>query len=135
MVKRIFFYPLLVVAFFFNQSMQQEDGDGKGEHKELQLQIYNRRSKEAITEDPHVPYHDISSAPINPFGFSFNLVDDMNLPIAVQKGVRSCVKHSIANYVSCSSLSPLFCLFLLLCLVFLLLTMCLKSYFNLSERK
>ena len=31
---------------------------------------------------------------------------DLNLPIAVRKGVRSCTQHPIGNFVSYNSLSP-----------------------------
>lgn len=64
-----------------------------------------------MIDDPHVPHHDISSAPYSPFMPSSNLIDDTNPPIAIRKGVCSCVKYPISNYVSCSALSPSFRLF------------------------
>ena len=33
-------------------------------------------------------------------------IDDDNVPIALRKGVRSCTKHLIGNFVSNDSLSP-----------------------------
>ena len=35
-------------------------------------------------------------------------VDDSNLPIAIQKGVRSCTQHPLSKYVSYKNLSPVF---------------------------
>lgn len=35
-------------------------------------------------------------------------VDDSDLPIAIQKGVRSCTKHPLSNFVSYEKLSPSF---------------------------
>ena len=34
------------------------------------------------------------------------LEDDLGIPIALRKGVRSCTKHSISNYLRYSRLSP-----------------------------
>lgn len=39
---------------------------------------------------------------------SFESYDDLNIPIATPKGVRSCTKHPIFNYVSFKNLSPFF---------------------------
>jgi len=34
--------------------------------------------------------------------------DDLDVPLALRKGVRSCTKHPISNYVSYLKLSPQF---------------------------
>lgn len=70
--------------------------------EEQQLQIYKKRSKEVIMEEPHDPSHNISSASSNPSPS----IDNMDLPIALQKDACSCIKHPNANYVSYSTLSP-----------------------------
>ena len=38
-------------------------------------------------------------------------IDDLDLPIASRKGVHSCTKHHMSNYVSYDKLSPTFLAF------------------------
>lgn len=44
----------------------------------------------------------------NPFKILWNLNTVPDLPIAVRKGVRSCTKHLISNFISYEKLSPTF---------------------------
>lgn len=53
-----------IIILNFYQGTQKEDNNGKGELKEQQLQVYKRKLKEVVVEDPHVPHHDISLASI-----------------------------------------------------------------------
>lgn len=59
-----------------------------------------------MTEDSHVPNHDIFLDPCNSSSPPPNMVDDMDLLIALRKGARSCVKYPIANSVPYNVSSP-----------------------------
>ena len=37
------------------------------------------------------------------------MIDDLDVPIALRKGIRSCTQHPISNYVSYDHLSPAVC--------------------------
>lgn len=50
----------------------------------------------------------VSSLNVSPLDTSF---DDINVPIAIRKGVRSCTQLPIFNFVSLGHLSPFFCSF------------------------
>lgn len=62
--------------------------------------------KEIMTKNPHAPNPDISLTLGSSSSPSPSIVDDIDLPIALKKGVRSCVKYPIVNYVSYNALSP-----------------------------
>lgn len=55
---------------------------------------------------PHVTTT-LTSAPDSPVAIP-PLVSDLDLPIAHRKGTRTCTQHSIANFISHSSVSPTF---------------------------
>lgn len=62
-----------------------------------------------VLEDLPVSYHDVSSNPSLASGTSLSapsLVNDFDRPIAIRKGVRSCVRYPLTNFVSYQSLSP-----------------------------
>lgn len=121
-----FLYPYLPFLWL-GYSARGYDGQGEQEEQGAQqLQIYRRKSK-VINKDPHVFSHNISSTP----GHSTSpLVNDMDLPIALRKGARSCVRYPIANYVSYNVF-----FFLLPCLMFPILTMSQKLCLNLSRKR
>lgn len=96
---------------------ENNDGDGGKEVK-----YYNRRKKQEVIQeqDPysHEPLQASSSEPIPETGnVTIPLIptpelvpEDQNLdqPITLKKGVRSCTQHPLANFVSYHSLSPTF---------------------------
>lgn len=59
----------------------------------------------ATTDAPLVSHRDVFSNPSPDLGNSSSFPDS-DLPIAIQKDVRSCVKYHLANFVSYKSLSP-----------------------------
>ena len=77
------------------------------------LRRYSRRDKaeEAIMQSTQsqesspseLPSHESSSGELPTTLECFN---DLDKPIAQRKGVRSCTKHPISNFVSYESLSP-----------------------------
>ena len=85
---------------------------------EKKPQIYvkkNYRAKERVLPPLHNQvseprtepdlFESLGKNPSNP------KIDDMDLPIASRKGVRSCTKHPMSNYVSYDKLSPTFLAF------------------------
>ena len=85
---------------------------------EKKLQIYvrkNDRPKEKVLPslhneefEPRTEPDVFESSGKNP---SNPKIDDLDLPIASRKGVRSCIKHHMSNYVSYNKLSPTFLAF------------------------
>lgn len=55
----------------------------------------------------HVQANDPIMEPTKAQGIS-NPILDLNLPIAVRKGVRNCTQHPISHFVSYSKLSLIF---------------------------
>lgn len=76
-------------------SQVQNHGDKSGSMKPP-LQTYCRR--------PKAPQHDQS---LNQEAVSAKN-NDLELPIAMRKGVRSCTKHPISNFLTCTKLSSSF---------------------------
>ena len=77
----------------------------------IELRVYSRRRarKDEVGEQPHLQQN--QEANQNSVSAEGNLelsdnIDELQLPIALRKGVRSCTQHSIGNYVSYSRLSP-----------------------------
>lgn len=80
--------------------------------KSTELRVYNRRRFNPNIENlPVNPEHGQSSSPsppipgnpsINPIPLSFT---DLDVPVAIRKGVRNCTKHPIAKYLSYHRLS------------------------------
>lgn len=81
---------------------------------ETELKVYTRRKKAQTEEhlqqgDHHVqnsgaPIQESNSDPVPEIGISsssppFELVNDSKIPIAIFKGVRSCTKHPLSNFV------------------------------------
>ncbi|CAH9128156.1 unnamed protein product, partial [Cuscuta epithymum] len=81
--------------------------------------VYTRRHKAPDRPPPAIPvitYPDTSSTPIScpePVPASSDLVSasDLDLPIALRKGTRSCT-HPISSFVSYNQLSPASCSFI-----------------------
>ena len=80
---------------------------------EKELRVYTRRNKpQEMVEIPIIPEQSHESEPIS--GNSGNHVvndhndNDLDVPIAIRKGVRECTKHSIYNFISYAGLSPKF---------------------------
>ena len=78
--------------------------------------VYTRRNK-TIQEDNECPSHsvtsqesDLNSTPTETLSgnteFKSSEFNDLELPIAVRKGVRSCTSHPISNFISYEKLSP-----------------------------
>lgn len=92
---------IIVASFLFDS--------GIGGKKEKVFQAYSSRKHVTTSKDPPASHHDVSSNTSPNLGTSISeppLVNDFDLPIAVKKGVRSCVQHPMANYVFYQSLSP-----------------------------
>lgn len=75
--------------------------------------VFSRRKKDKKTESQEQLLH--CQEPDDPQGKiipeiidNSETVDDSDLPIAIQKGVRSCTKHPLSNFVSYEKLSPSF---------------------------
>ena len=64
--------------------------------------LHNQESEPRTKPDV---FESLGKNPSNP------KIDDLDLPIASRKGVRSCTKHSMSNYVSYDKLSPTFLAF------------------------
>ena len=75
------------------------------------LESTNPLGKVLINSLPHVqPTSSLSSesTSLEHESCSNSEVNDSNLPIAIQKGMRSCTKHPLSKYVSYKNLSPVF---------------------------
>ena len=71
--------------------------------------LYSGWKKSIIT--PHIPIFDLVTGNENETQ-AFDPNDDLNLPIAIRKGVRSCTHHPISQIVSFQQFSPQFQAFL-----------------------
>ena len=69
-----------------------------------EFNVYSRRKK---NQDEIVPQTQLEQSHEVPF-VSENKSDDLELPIVIKKGVRSCTKHSIYNFLSYNGLSARF---------------------------
>jgi len=63
------------------------------------IKVYSRMPKAL----PHGHSFELEQSPVLEEAI---IVDDLDVPIAIKKGVRSCTKHSIFNYLTYSKLSP-----------------------------
>ncbi|XP_073152035.1 uncharacterized protein [Henckelia pumila] len=77
-------------------------------HKELY--VYSRRNKSQVTKDVVNLSHSQENEPMVDSSLS-GTTHDLDVPIAFRKGVRSCNKHPIFNFVSYSNLSSSFRVF------------------------
>ena len=78
------------------------------------LESMNPPSNVLVNFLPHVQPNSSSSsksASLEHESCSNSKVDDSNLPISIQKGVRSYTQHPLSKYVSYKNLSPIFCAF------------------------
>ena len=66
------------------------DGNGSNDENEVSARVTENEIREDRSEN--ISKYDSS----------------LGMPIALPKGTRSCTKHTIANYISYESLSPLF---------------------------
>ena len=92
--------------------------------KEKELLVYsrgtwNKRNVNDILETTAAsqlplpfPLSDEDSGTSDTDTSSFSPINDLDVPIAVRKGVRSCTQHPISNFVSYSHLSPSYKAFL-----------------------
>ncbi|KAJ1442200.1 Gag-polypeptide of LTR copia-type [Sesbania bispinosa] len=104
---------------FVTTTVQENEASG---HEIKELHVYSRKNKsqkpqmevENCTFPRQNQVSNPSSEPENahtgntPLDSSSNLIDDnsdLDLPIALRKGVRSCTQHPIGNYVSFEKLS------------------------------
>ena len=82
------------------------DGNVKSKKKDKQLLVYERkRLKDKVTAT--LPPQSLS--PVEGSGNPHPIIlesTDLDAPIAIRKGVRSCTKHPISNFVSYTRLSP-----------------------------
>jgi len=112
----------------YNQTDSDTDNGNKTSTKNSELLTYSRRkhnSKESnpdplqgqeseLREEPNSSEcpgnNQTDSCQLVQFisNSSFESCDDLNIPIATRKGVRSCTKHPMSNYVSYKNLSPSF---------------------------
>lgn len=103
LLRRSFSQRSLTPLLFLFQPLFLIDLSARAEGEKV-LQVYTRKKKMATTDAPLAPHQDASSDPSpNPGNSS---LPDSDLPIVIRKGVRSCVKYHLANFVSYQSLSP-----------------------------
>lgn len=76
------------------------------------LQVYSRKKKGASTDAPLVLHQDVSLDQ-SPDPSNSPSLFEFDHPIVVRKGVRSCVKYPLANFVSYKSLFSSHCSFAL----------------------
>ena len=98
------------------QSMSEPQTGGET-HPLSELRVYARKRYHHSTVQPTVPLQDQSLPPrtgdLNTSGnlsiptssLPINEFSDLNVPIAIRKGVRTCTKHTIAKYLSYQRLS------------------------------
>ena len=73
-----------------------------------ELQVYTRKRFHLRNNDPNVHPNDPNVHPssgIEILGNPIPSISDLDVPIAIRKGVRNCIKHPIANYLSYQRLS------------------------------
>ena len=73
-----------------------------------ELQVYTRKRFHLRNDDPNVHPNDPNVHPssgIEILGNPIPSISDLDVPIAIRKGVRNCIKHPIANYLSYQRLS------------------------------
>ena len=118
--------------------VNQEEGRVQTEKRGKELLTYskNKERRRFGAEDIEVlpfPSLQLTSSSDDDPGISSSLVpdssNDLDLPIAHQKGTRTCTKHPLFNFVSYSHLSPSYKAFVSL---FLFLTMFMKHYLILN---
>ena len=84
----------------------------------LELRVYSRRKCDSQQIEPQAPpeqSQESNSDSLNEGNMVFenfpennDANDDLNLAIALRKGVRSCTQHALHNYISYSGLPPNF---------------------------
>ncbi|KAK0585307.1 hypothetical protein LWI29_026584 [Acer saccharum] len=92
-----------------------------GDNSQKELRVYSRRPKPQKVElippdteqksEPSISSEVPGNSESNSLLTQLNSFEDLNLPIAVRKGTRSCTHHSIVDYVSYHKLSPSFKVF------------------------
>jgi hypothetical protein len=127
------FPPVLTGSIIPNNSIQEETSTPdnsvqrdtlKGNIGRLErpdLKTYSRRDKtdKAIAQSTPNQEQCLNSGPessefpLPPDCSSFDPTHDLDVLIALRKGIRSCTKHSISNFVSYNSLSPSYRAFIL----------------------
>ena len=87
------------------ESAMNINNSNKGEdsHQQPELHVYSRRNTSRRIQNVVDPQSYQESDPN-----SSPEVSDLDCPIALRKGVRSCTRHPISNYVSYSHFSPSF---------------------------
>lgn len=79
--------------------------------KQPELQVYSRKKKSQANKEIMNPTHSHEDEPMveshspNESG-KFSHIPDLDMPIALRKGVRSCTHHPISKFISYSNLSP-----------------------------
>lgn len=102
---------------FENTSNPSMTNDPQQEPKELRVYQRRKNSDKEIKDSTHLEDHheseldphppEIHSGLSNPsYDNLSHINDDSNVPIALRKGVRTCTKHPIGNFVSYKTLSP-----------------------------
>jgi hypothetical protein len=74
-----------------------------------ELKVYSRCEKSKTIPGATCQTYDLNSGnttTIPDTNLVIPVVDDTNIPIAQHKGVRSCIHHSISNFVSYEDISP-----------------------------
>lgn len=105
---------LSLVPITESNSLSERDGNVT----EKTLKTYVRKNHRGKDKAPP-SLHDKESEPRTEFNVFESLdkvssdskIADLDLPIALRKGVRSCTKHPMTNYVSYEKLSPTFLTF------------------------
>lgn len=75
-----------------------------GNQQQPELHVYSRRKNSQVVENPISTRHSQSSEPDAGNLSNFESYD-LDVPIALRKGTRSCTQHPIANYVAYDHLS------------------------------
>jgi hypothetical protein len=107
-LKRIFLTPLPVPTPML-ESEQQLTNESPTESTLLveELRVCSRRKKNKTIPDGTCQTSDPSLGNTTTFDMNYVIpvVNDMSLPIAQHKGVRSCTHHSVSDFVSYQHLS------------------------------
>ena len=104
----------------YDQILETEEHNSVGDNSQRpQLLVYSRRNHSRNSRKPDAQQGQMSKPVLLPgpeptsSSADTNITDssDLDLPIALRKGTRSCTQHAISNYVSYENLSPSFSAF------------------------